>query len=85
MFRLFAESSNKGPASLEGRDLKEDVFTALVLFSYIGESIGVCTSVADSLIQIAPPLLGIDFYQGRTIKVLLQILSQDDINDVITK
>lgn len=87
VFRSFAESSNKGPASLEGRYLKEDVPMGLVLFSSIGKSVGVCTSVADSLIQIASSLLAIDFYQGRTIKSLMQMEnpSCDDICDAITK
>lgn len=82
VFRSFADSSNKGPASLSGRYIKEDVPMGLVLFSSLGKRVNVCTFIADSLIQIASSLLSVDFYkQGRTIEQLLG-LSEPSYEDI---
>lgn len=86
VFKSFADSSNKGPASLNSRYIKEDVPMGLVLFSSLGKRVNVCTSMADSLIQIASSLLSIDFdEQGRTIDYLLGISepSYEDIYQAI--
>lgn len=88
VFRAFAESSNKGPSSLAGRYLMEDVPMGLVLFSSLGKCVGKQTDVADSLIQMASSLLCVDFYsRGRTVDSLLGVPrpSYKDIQAAITE
>ena len=84
VFQSFAESSNKGPVSLSNRYLTEDVPMGLVLFSSIGKAAGLCTSIADSLIQIASSLLGTDFYRsGRTVNSLIGKI-EPAVDDIMT-
>lgn len=88
VFKSFAESSNKGPLSLNSRYLTEDVPVGLKLFSSIGKAIGCNTDIADSLITLAYSLLsGIDLAaRERTINSLMDMsdVSFDDILQVIT-
>lgn len=86
VFQSFAESSNKGPMTLSGRYIMEDVPMGLVLFSSIGKIVGIDTSVADALIVMAGALLGVDFVaNGRTIQSLLgkENVTYHDIMSVI--
>lgn len=71
-FKRFADSSNKGPTSLNHRYLLEDVPMGLCLFSSLGRVAGLDTSVADSIVILASALLNIDFIGvGRTIGKML--------------
>ena len=71
-FKRFADSSNKGPTSLNHRYLLEDVPMGLCLFSSLGRVAGLDTSVADSIVILASALLNRDFIGvGRTIGKML--------------
>ena len=88
VFKSFADSSNKGPVSLNSRYITEDVPMGLVLFSSIGEVISVDTSISDSLITIASSLMGTDYFRmGRTIQRLVgkEALDLSYINHIITE
>ncbi len=66
-----AQAGSKGPASAETRYLTEDVPTGLVLFSSLGQALGVPTPTADALIQIASLISGRDYRaEGRTLERL---------------
>lgn len=72
VFRSFAQAANKGPTSVKHRYLLEDVPMGLGLFSSIGNVVGVDTSIADSLINLASSLLQVDLKnQIRSIESLL--------------
>lgn len=72
----FAESSNKGPSSLNTRYLYEDVPMGLCLLSSLGKALNISTPIADSIIHLASALLGIDFWkQGRNIEQLISVPS----------
>ena len=59
----------KGPASVEGRYLVEDVSTGLVLWSDPGKVLKVSTPNIDSIIVLSGTLLGRDFYkEGLTLE-----------------
>lgn len=74
VFKSFAASSNKGPSSLNGRYLSEDVPMGLVLFSSIGQAVGINTDISNAIIQIASGLLARDLSKnGRTIDSLLDM------------
>ena len=83
VFRSFADSSNKGPSSLNSRYLTEDVPVGLALFSSIGKAVGCNTDIADSMIILTYALLSeIDVKsRERTINYLLgkKNVSYDDI------
>lgn len=88
VFRSFADSSNKGPVSLNSRYITEDVPMGLVLFSSIGKVLNVDTSISDSLITIASSLMGADYFRiGRTIQHLAEKeeLDLSYINHIITE
>ena len=88
VFRSFANSSNKGPVSLNSRYVTEDVPMGLALFSSIGKVINVDTSISDSLITIASSLMGTDYFRvGRTIQYLTgkDVLDLSYINHIITE
>ena len=88
VFRSFANSSNKGPVSLNSRYVTEDVPMGLALFSSIGKVINVDTSISDSLITIASSLMGTDYFRmGRTIQRLAgkEALDLSYINHIITE
>lgn len=60
-----------GPTSVDTRYLTEDVPLGLVLFSSLGQSLGVPTPTADALIQLADLISGLDFRaEGRTLERL---------------
>ena len=68
VFRGFARQSAKGPSDLNTRYIHEDVPMGLVLMSSIGREFGLATPVADSLVNIAGALTGVDFWaSGRTL------------------
>jgi opine dehydrogenase len=71
-FRRFAESSNKGPISLNHRYLLEDVPMGLCLFCSLGRIAHVDTSIAESIVRLTSALLNEDFIAtGRTIENML--------------
>lgn len=71
-FRSFADSSNKGPMMLRHRYLMEDVPMGLGLFVSLGKVAGVDTSVAESIMNLASALLGVNFAsEARSIQYLL--------------
>lgn len=68
----FAESSDKGPSSLNTRYLYEDVPMGLCLLSSLGEVLDIPTPIADSIVHLASALLDVDFWeQGRDIEQLV--------------
>lgn len=78
VFKSFAESSNKGPSFLNHRYLTEDVPMGLCLFSSLGKTLGLNTSISDSIITLSSSLLGKDLRKkGRTIEYLL---NKDNVN-----
>ena len=86
VFHSFAESSNKGPKSLQSRYLTEDVPNGLGLFVSIGKIVGVDTSIPEGIIALASALLGVDFRkEARTIEKLLgkETVTMEDIKKAI--
>lgn len=86
VFRSFAESSNKGPKSLQSRYLTEDVPNGLGLFISIGKIVGIDTSIPEGIMALSSALLGVDFrLQARTIEKLLEkeTVTIADINSAI--
>ena len=58
----------KGPASVEGRYMVEDISTGLVLWSDLGKVLNVPTPNIDSIIVLGGTLIGRDFYkEGLTL------------------
>lgn len=58
----------KGPASVEGRYIVEDISTGLVLWSDLGRLLKVPTPNIDSIIVLGGTLIGRDFYkEGLTL------------------
>lgn len=53
----------KGPASVEGRYMVEDISTGLVLWSDLGKILNVQTPNIDSIIILGGTLIGRDFYK----------------------
>ncbi len=61
----------KGPASVEGRYVVEDISTGLVLWSDLGKRLGVATPNIDSIIVLGGTLVGRNFYdEGLTLDKL---------------
>ncbi len=59
----------KGPASVEGRYIVEDISTGLVLWSDLGKILKVPTPNIDSIIVLGGTLIGRDFYkEGLTLE-----------------
>ena len=86
VFQSFAESSNKGPTSLQSRYLTEDVPNGLGLFVSIGKIVGVDTSIPDGIMALASALLGQDFKaKARSIECLLgkEKVTIEDIKQAI--
>jgi len=86
VFRSFAESSNKGPKSLQSRYLTEDVPNGIGLFISIGKIVGVDTSIPEGIMSLACALLQTDFRtNARTIEKLLgkENVTLEDINKAI--
>ena len=72
----------KGPASVEGRYIVEDISTGLVLWSDLGKVLKVPTPNIDSIIVLGGTLIGRDFYkEGLTLKSigLGHLNSKEDI------
>lgn len=86
VFQSFAESSNKGPTSLNGRYFTEDVPNGLGLFISIGKIVGVDTSIPEGIMALASALLQRDFKsEARTIEFLLgkEKVTIEDIKQAI--
>lgn len=81
VFKGYASVAAMGPDSLRSRYIHEDVPNGLVLLSTLGAIAGISTPVADSLINIASALTGVDFRStGRTAEKLgFPSSSQSDI------
>ncbi|MEW9078845.1 NAD/NADP octopine/nopaline dehydrogenase family protein [Terrisporobacter glycolicus] len=72
----------KGPASVEGRYMVEDISTGLVLWSDLGKALNVPTPNIDSIIVLGGTLIGRDFYkEGLTLDSigLGHLKSKEDI------
>lgn len=72
----------KGPASVEGRYMVEDISTGLVLWSDLGKALNVPTPNIDSIIVLGGTLIGRDFYkEGLTLDSigLGHLMSKEDI------
>lgn len=77
VFRSFADSSNKGPASINHRYFHEDIPMGLGLFTSIGKIAGADTAIADSITTLASALINKNLRtDARTIQYLLQ---QDEV------
>ena len=86
VFQSFAESSNKGPTSLQSRYLTEDVPNGIGLFISIGKIVGVDTSIPEGIMSLASALLHKDLKaQARTIEYLLgkENVTIEDIKQAI--
>lgn len=86
VFRSFADSSNKGPSTINHRYLNEDVPMGLGLFISIGRIIGINTSIQESIMALSSALLGKDLSaSSRTIQYLLgkSDVCIEDINKAI--
>ena len=86
VFRSFANSSNKGPSSINHRYFHEDIPMGLGLFISIGQIVGVDTSVQESITALASALINKDLRQNaRSIQYLLQKneVTLDDIQRAI--
>ncbi len=86
VFRSFANSSNKGPSSINHRYFHEDIPMGLGLFISIGQIVGVDTSVQESITALASALINKDLRQNaRSIQYLLQKneVTFDDIQRAI--
>lgn len=74
----------KGPTSVRGRYITEDVPQGLVMLESLGRHLGVATPICTALIEMASAALGTDFRtQGRTIErlgveTLHRILPQEE-------
>lgn len=61
----------KGPTSVEGRYITEDVPQGLGLLESLGKALGIATPIATSLIELASAALGRDFRSnGRSLEAL---------------
>ena len=68
VFEGYSRKAPVGPSDLNTRYIHEDVPMGLVLMSSIGKQFGLATPVADSLVNIACALTGVDFWaSGRTL------------------
>lgn len=88
VFRLFANSSNKGPSFINHRYLNEDVPMGLGLFISIGKIVGVDTSIQEAIMALASALLQKDLKtESRTINSLLgkDLVTISDIGNCITE
>lgn len=73
VFRSFANSSNKGPSSINHRYFHEDIPMGLGLFISIGKIVGVDTSIQESITALASALINKDLRTNtRSIQYLLQ-------------
>lgn len=73
VFRSFANSSNKGPSSINHRYFHEDIPMGLGLFISIGKIVGVDTSIQESITALASALINKDLRtNARSIQYLLQ-------------
>ena len=78
VFRSFANSSNKGPSSINHRYFHEDIPMGLGLFISIGKIVGVDTSIQESITSLASALINKDLRtNARSIQYLLQ---KNDVN-----
>ena len=87
VFHSFADSSNKGPMSINHRYLNEDVPMGLGLLTSIGKIAGVDMSIPEAIMALASALLQKDFKsQARSIQWLLgkDDVTIDDIKKAIS-
>jgi opine dehydrogenase len=85
--RSFADSSNKGPMSINHRYLLEDVPMGLGLYISISKLVGVDTSIQEGITALASALLDRDLKsKSRTIQYLLgkENVTVSDIRKAIT-
>lgn len=67
----FASASSKGPASADTRYISEDVPMGMVLWSSLGQLLGVPTPTADAIIHISSVIHDVDYRaRGRTMERL---------------
>ncbi len=67
-FEQFAAQGIKGPSGAHDRYITEDVPAGLVLFSSLGQTLGIPTPVSDALIRIASAINATDYRAtGRTL------------------
>lgn len=72
VFRSFADSSNKGPSSINHRYLNEDVPMGLGLYISVAKLVDVDTSIQESIVSLTSALLNKDLKaNARTIQSLL--------------
>ncbi|MBR5018588.1 MAG: NAD/NADP octopine/nopaline dehydrogenase family protein [Bacteroidales bacterium] len=72
VFRSFADSSNKGPSTINHRYLNEDVPAGLCLYASLLRLANLDSSLPDGIIALSSALLGKDLSkEGRTIQYLL--------------
>jgi opine dehydrogenase len=78
----FATVSSKGPSSARTRYLTEDIPIGMVLWASLGDSLGVATPTARSLIHISSVIHDTDYWQGgRTMQKLgLAEMTVDELN-----
>lgn len=88
VFRSFADSSNKGPTTINHRYLLEDVPMGLGLFISVAKLLGVDTSIQEGIFALASALLNKDLKHGaRTIQYLLgkEEVTIEEIKQAITE
>lgn len=88
VFRSFADSSNKGPSTINHRYLNEDIPAGLCLYASLVRLVGLNASVPDGIIALSSALLGKDLrVGGRTIQYLLgrEDVTRDDVMRVISE
>lgn len=86
VFRSFADSSNKGPSSINHRYLLEDVPMGLGLYISVAKLVGVDTSIQEGIVSLASALLNKDLKtDARTIQYLLdkEIVTMENIKKAI--
>lgn len=72
VFRSFADSSNKGPSTIDHRYLNEDIPMGLGLYISIAKLVGVDTSIQEGIVALASALLNKDLnVRARNIQYLL--------------
>jgi len=86
VFKSFADSSNKGPSTVNHRYIIEDVPMGLGLYISIGRILGLDTSIQEAIMSLSSAMLGRDLSKGaRTIQYLLgkdDVTKEDIVNAI---